>query len=85
MSEVFYTLYSNNITRCDLVIIGAIYCNSDEIGGTTWHSEDTQEFYRHILPSEDDSDPAVTPRWVQRLLGLDCEPRWIVGFVIREL
>jgi hypothetical protein len=73
------------IKRCDLVVIGAIYCNSDEIGGITRHFEDTRELYRAVKPAEGIYDTSVTPKWVKRLFGLDCEPKWIVGFVVREL
>jgi hypothetical protein len=80
-----YVSTALSITRADLVVIGAIYCNSDEIGGDTRHFEDTKELYRALKASEGLYDPTVTPKWVQRLFGFECEPRWIVGFVIREL
>jgi len=82
--EVLDVIEEEDLTRCDFVIIGAIYCNSDEIGGTTLHLEDTEELYR-VARKYDPDDSSDTPYIVQDLLDLECVPPRIVGFVIREM
>jgi hypothetical protein len=84
--ELLDRIEEEDLERCDLVIIGAIYCNSDEIGGVTLHVEDTEQLYRVTKGTDlDIDDPEDTAAIVQRYLDLECEPKAILGFVVREI
>lgn len=65
--------------KFDLVIIGEIYCGSDEVGGMTWHGEDPQQLWNLYTKHGDDANAAI-----KDLLGMECDPV-IYGIVIREI
>jgi len=75
-----------DITRCDLVVIGKIYRGANNVGGSTFHVANTDELYNVPEPGEGIGNPQNTPFFVERLFGWwGNPPPHVAAFVVRRV
>lgn len=83
---VWNEIYQNNpiewqakSKKIDLVIIGRLYCDSDEVSGITWHNEDPQELWNLYVSHGDDTNAAI-----KDLIKGECDIE-VFGVIVKEV